>query len=84
MSTKNLYPLKRKYFRQSRNLLLTKKEKLNEERLLALEVMPLRSQDLSISYYLKELFYDFIKQENRQEAVKRLKKFMLYPQASQL
>lgn len=81
---KDLHPSKRKYFKRSRKLLLTKKEKLSEESLLALEVMLSQSQDLAIAYYLKELFYDFMKANNRQEATKRLKKFILSAQASEL
>lgn len=81
---KDLHPSKRKYFKRSRKLLLTKKEKLSEESLLALEVMLSQSQVLAIAYYLKELFYDFMKSNNRQEAVKRLKKFILSAQASEL
>lgn len=43
-----------------------------------------QSQDLTIAYYLKELFYDFMKANNRQEATKRLKKFIPSAQASEL
>ena len=80
----DLHPSKRKYFKRSRKLLLTKKEKLSEESLLALEVMLSQPQDLAIAYYLKELFYDFMKVNNRQEATKRLKTFILSAQASEL
>ena len=79
-----MHPSKRKYFKRSRRLLLTHKYKLKEESLLALEVMLSQSQDLAVAYHLKELFYTFMDSENRQEAIKNLKHFMLAAQAANL
>lgn len=81
---KQMHPSKRKYFKRSRKLLLTHKNKLKEESLLALEVMLSQSQDLAVAYHLKELFYTFMDSENRQEAIKNLKHFMLAAQAANL
>ena len=55
-----------------------------EESLLALEVMLSQSQDLAVTYHLKELFYTFMDSANRQEAIKNLKHFMLAAQATNL
>ena len=64
--------------------MLTHKEKLNEEGLLALELMLGQSQDLATAYHLKELFYQFMQSTNRQEAVMRLKFFRLAAEVSGL
>lgn len=81
---KNLHPDKRKYFKRSRRLLLTHREKLNEDSITALEIMLLQSPDLATAYHLKELFYDFMKSQNRSEASKKLKFFILAAQTSGL
>ena len=81
---KQMHPSKRKYFKRSRRLLLTHKSKLNQEGLDALELMLLQSQDLAVAYHLKELFYDFMKSTDRNEASKKLKFFILSTQASGL
>lgn len=81
---KQLHPSKRKYFKRSRKLLLTHKKKLNEESIQALEIILLQSQDLAVAYHLKELFYDFMASKNRNEAVSKLKIFILAAQVSQL
>lgn len=81
---KNLHPSKRKYFKRSRRLLLIHKEKLDQEGLMALEVMLTQSPDLAVAYHLKELFYEFMQSKDRIEASKRLKFFLLSAQASQL
>lgn len=81
---KELHPSKRKYFKRSRKLLLTHKDKLNPESLEALEVMLSQSNDLAVAYHLKELFYDFMASANREEATKKLRFFILSAQASQL
>ena len=81
---KLMHPSKRKYFKRSRRLLLTHREKLNQEGLDALELMLLQSQELAVAYYLKELFYDFIRSKNRNEASQKLKFFILSTQASGL
>ena len=64
--------------------MLTHKNKLKEESLLALEIMLSQSQDLAVAYHLKELFYTFMDSANRQEAAKKIKNFMLAAQAANL
>jgi len=81
---KQMHPDKRKYFKRSRRLLLTHKDKLNEEAKLALEVMLQQSEDLATAYHLKELFYKFMKSENRAEASEKLKFFRLATETSAL
>ena len=81
---KNLIPEKRKYFKRSRRLLLTHKEKLKSESLDALEIMLYHSNDLAVAYYLKELFYDFMNSNSSQEAMPKLRKFILATQSSGL
>lgn len=81
---KQMLPSKRKYFKRSRRLLLSHKEKLNEENLLALEVMLSQSNDLAVAYHLKELFFNFMNSPDRTEASHRLKFFILAAEASNL
>ena len=81
---KELHPSKRKYFKRSRKLLLTHKNKLKGENLDALELMLLQSTDLAVAYHLKELFYDFMASGNKAEATKKLKFFILATQSSNL
>ena len=81
---KQMHPSKRKYFKRSRRLLLTHRNKLNEDGLLALEIMLRQSSDLAAAYHLKELFYEFMESKDRQEAVHRLKFFLLAAQTSRL
>jgi len=81
---KELHPSKRKYFKRSRKLLLTHKNKLKEESLNALELMLLQSSDLAVAYHLKELFYAFMESKTKDEAAKKLKFFILAAQTSNL
>lgn len=81
---KQMHPSKRRYFKRSRRLLLTHRKKLNEEGVLALEVMLQQAPDLATAYHLKELFYEFMESESREEAVHRLKFFRIAAQASEL
>lgn len=81
---KEMHPSKRKYFKRSRKILLSHFYKLNEENRNALEVMLNQSNDLAQAYYLKELFFDFMNSNNREEARKKIKKFMLCAETSQL
>ena len=81
---KELHPSKRKYFKRSRKLLLTHKNKLKEESLDALELMLLQSSDLAVAYHLKELFYAFMESKTKDEAAKKLKFFILAAQTSNL
>ena len=81
---KQLHPEKRKYFKRSRKILLSRFEKLSEENRQALEIMLQQSHDLAVAYHLKELFYSFMASENRPEAAPRLRKFILAAEVSQL
>lgn len=81
---KKLHPDKRKYFKRSRRLLLTHRHKLKPDALDALEIILMHSNDLAVAYYLKELFYDFMKSKSRDEATPKLRKFILAAQASEL
>lgn len=81
---KEMHPDRRKYFKRSRRLLLTHKEKLKEDSLSALAVMLSLSEDLATAYHLKECFYEFISSKNRSEAERRLRKFILATEVSQL
>ena len=81
---KELHPTKRKYFKRSRRLLLSHKEKLNEENLQALEIILIHSSDLAIAYHLKELFYKFMASKNREESSINLRFFILSTESSNL
>lgn len=81
---KSMHPSRRKYFKRSRKLLLSRFGRLNEESRLALEVMLSQSNDLAIAYHLKEKFYEFLASKDRTEASRRLHFFILAAQASAL
>ena len=81
---KDMHPSKHKYFKRSRRILLSHYWKLNDESKQALEVMLMQSNDLAVAYYLKEQFYDFMESKNRDEAYRKLRKFILSAQASEL
>jgi len=81
---KNMHPSKRKYFKRSRRLLLAHYKQLNNEQKQMLEVMLSQSHDLAQAYYLKELFYDFMNANSRNEAIPKLKKFINSAQVSHL
>jgi len=81
---KQMHPDKRRYFKRSRRILLSHRQKLSEENLLALEVMLQQSEDLATAYYLKELFYDFMASTSKQEAIPKLRYFIIAAQTSQL
>ena len=81
---KDMPPSKRKYFKRSRRISLSHYWKLNDESKQALEVMLMQSNDLAVAYYLKEQFYDFMESKNRDEAYRKLRKFILSVQASEL
>lgn len=81
---KEMLPFKRKYFKRSRRILLSHYHKLSAENKHALEVMLTQSNDLAIAYHLKELFYDFMDSPDRNVAYKRLRKFIIATQSSEL
>lgn len=69
---KDMHPAKRKHFKRSRRILLSHYDSLSDENRLALEIMLQQSNDLAQSYYLKKLFYDFMKSESSDTAKPRL------------
>lgn len=81
---KDMHPAKRKYFKRSRRILLSHYKKLSVGNRQALEVMLQQSNDLAVAYYLKEQFYDFMDSKTRDEAYKKLRKFILSAQVSEL
>lgn len=81
---KDMHPTRRKYFKRSRRILLSHYDKLSDENKDALEVMLSISSDLAQAYYLKEQFYEFMKSESKQEALPKLKKFILSAEISEL
>lgn len=68
---------RRKYFKKSRWLLLSRQEKLNPEQLQQLENMLLVSEKLRKAYWLKENFYVFMDSKNIDEAKQNLKNWNL-------
>lgn len=81
---KEMHPSKRKYFKRSRKILLSHFKDLKQENKDALNIMLQQSVDLSTAYYLKEQFYDFMESKSRDEAAKKLRKFILSAQISNL
>ena len=81
---KQMHPSKRKYFKRSRKILLSHYRKLSDENRLALEIMLQQSNDLAVAYYLKEQFYDFMASKTKDEANKKLRKFIISAQISNL
>ena len=81
---KEMHPSKRKYFKRSRKILLSHFDSLTQDSKDALEVMLQQSVDLATAYYLKEQFYDVMSSQTREEAGKKLQKFILSAQVSQL
>ena len=81
---KDMHKEKRRYFKRSRRLLLSSREKLKEEQMEALEVMLQQSSDLATAYHLKEVFYEFMRSQNRADATKQLRRFINLAQNSQL
>ena len=75
---KEMHPSKR------RRILLSHYRKLKDESRQALEIMLQQSNDLAVAYYLKELFYDFMDSETQDEAYKKLRKFIVSAQTSEL
>lgn len=81
---KQMHPDKRKYFKRSRKILLSHYSKLKDESKEALEIMLQQSSDLATAYYLKEQFYDFMASETKEDARRKLRKFINAAQASEL
>ena len=81
---KDMQKDKRRYFKKSRWLLLTSREKLKEDQVNALEIMLRQSPDLATAYHLKEVFYEFMRSKTREEAAKQLRRFINLAQNSQL
>lgn len=68
---------RRKYFKKSRWLMLSRSEKLKEEQLKQLEHMLSVSGKLRTAYWLKETFYEFMDSKNIEEAKKNLSNWNL-------
>lgn len=64
---------RRKYFKRSRWLILSRHSKLNQEQCLQLENMLMVSKRLAEAYWLKENFYKFMDSKDLYEAKKHLK-----------
>jgi transposase len=75
---------RRKYFKKSRWLLLTRHDKLTEEQCQQLENMLLVSEKLQKAYWLKENFYVFMDSKNIDEAKKNLGNWNLCVGVAQL
>ena len=69
---KSLPDDQRKYFKRSRRLLLSHREKLSDEDRQALDVILRFSDKLAQAYTLKEAFYAVMASDNRKEADRRL------------
>lgn len=68
---------RRKYFKRSRWLMLSRSEKLTEEQIRQLENMLSVSEKLRTAYWLKEKFYEFMDSKNIEEAKKNLSNWNL-------
>lgn len=75
---KSLPADQRKYFKRSRRLLLTHRDKLSDEDRTAVDVMLRFSDKLTQAYALKEMFYHFMDAHNKNEANRR---FLLWMEA---
>lgn len=75
---------RRKYFKRSRWLLLSRQEKLTEEQCQQLENMLAVSEKLRMAYWLKENFYVFMDSKDIYEAKKNLKNWNLCAGFAQL
>lgn len=75
---------RRKYFKRSRWILLSRHEKLTEEQCQQLENMLAVSEKLRKAYWLKENFYVFIDSKDIYEAKKNLKNWNLCAGVAQL
>lgn len=75
---KKFHPSRRKYFKRSRRLLLSRKSKLSNEDKSAVEIMLNLSPRLATAYLLKEKFYEFIDSRTIETARKKLKEWYVY------
>jgi transposase len=75
---------RRKYFKRSRWLLLSRQQKLTEEQCQQLENMLCVSEKLRKAYWLKENFYAFMDSKDIYEAKKNLKNWNLCVGVAQL
>jgi transposase len=81
---KNFMDEKRIYFKRSRRLFYMKYDKMNDGQKLQLEAMLNQHPDLHIAWQLKELFREFSKCNDYDEAKKLLKNWILTAQAANL
>ncbi len=82
--SKKMHPSRQKYFKRSPKLLPAHRNKLSDDNLDAVDVMISFSSDLATAYYLKELFYNFMASKSKNEAIPKLKKFLLSASVSGL
>ena len=74
---KKLSPNARKYFKNSRKLLLKRKDRLSPEGKERVIRMLEVCKDLAAAYLLKEKFFDFMASDSSETAKKRLQEFLL-------
>lgn len=79
-----LSPDFRRYFKNSRKLLLIRKKELTSEGKEKVIRMLQTDPDLGKAYLLKEKFYEFMDSEDSNTARKRLSEFMLHAAAAEL
>ena len=75
--SKKMHPSRRKYFKRSRKLLPVHRNNLSDDNLDAVDIIISFSSDLATTYYLKELFYNFMASKSKNEAIPKLKKLLL-------
>ena len=75
---------KRVHFKRNKYILLAPKEKLGIEDGIVLEYMLNQNTDLYNAWQLKEMFYKFKDSASYDEAVERLKEFILYAEREKI
>ena len=75
---------KRLHFKRNKYILLAPKEKLGIEDGIVLEYMLNQNTDLYNAWQLKEMFYKFKDSASYDEAVERLKEFILYAEREKI
>ncbi len=77
-------PIRRKYFKRSKKLLMARFHSLKKEQQQAVEVMLSMSHRLRTAYLLKEKFFEFTDADSFEEAKKKLHAWYLYVASSKL
>lgn len=81
---KEFHEKRRRYFKNSRKLLLKRPENLTEDQLQQVSIMLSYSKDLAAAYHLKNEFYRLMDSKSEHEAKERLKNWMLMAQAANI